>query len=368
MGYSNDNILKALSNVIDPDLKKDLVTLNMIRNLIIQDETTISFDLVLTTPACPLKAVLENACKNAIHHFVDKNAIINIHTTSEVTTNRNLKEEILPNVRNIIAVASGKGGVGKSTVAVNLAIALAKNGARTGLIDADIYGPSIPILLGVKNVKPLAKNVNGKNYIVPFEKYGIQFISIGFFMDPDQSLPWRGPMVSSALRQFINDTLWGELDYMIIDLPPGTGDIHLTLVSAVPITGAIIVSTPQELALADVKRAINMFNNPKINVPVLGLIENMAYFTPKDNPEKKYYIFGKDGTKNLAESKNIPLLIQIPLQEEIGITAETGNPIALEGDNIVSKIFKELSEKVAQQVSIINELKNNKKSKEPVSL
>ena len=359
MSYSDKDILKALSNVIDPDLGKDLVTLNMIRNLKIEGKE-IFFDLVLTTPACPLKTALENACKNAIKHLVDKDAIIHMNTTSDVTSTKSSSEDALPDVKNVIAVASGKGGVGKSTIAVNIAISLAKNGAKVGLIDADIYGPSIPIMFGMKGVKPQAKKIDEKTYMVPFEKYGIQFISIGFFMDEEQSLPWRGPMASSAIRQFINDTLWGELDYMVIDLPPGTGDIQLTLASAVSITGAVVVSTPQDVALADVKKAIDMFQNPKINIPIIGVIENMSYFSPEDMPDKKYYIFGKGGTEKLAQEKEIEFLGSLPIIERISESCDSGSPISLHEGSESAILFKELSEKVAQQISIINNTKETK--------
>jgi len=353
MPYKKDEILKALSNVIDPDLNKDLVTLNMIQDLEIEDHL-VKFSLVLTTPACPLKETLERACVNAINHFVDKDLKVDIHTTANVTSKRDAKEDVLPDVRNIIAVASGKGGVGKSTVTANLAIALAKNGAKVGLMDADIYGPSMPMMFDLIGQSPKAKQIDGKNFMVPIEKYGVKVISIGFFMKGDQAVPWRGPMASSAIRQFINETCWDELDYLVIDLPPGTGDIHLTIVSASQLTGAVIVTTPQEVALADARKAIDMFKNPKINVPVLGLIENMSYFSPPELPDKKYHIFGKNGGLKLADNLKVPLLGQVPIVESICDCGDNGKPVVLDEDNVVSKQFMQICEKVAQQVAIQN--------------
>ena len=295
---TKEQILSALSNVEEPDLKKDLVTLNMIEDIVINDKK-VSFSVILTTPACPLKALIENACRNAIGHFVSKELHVTINMTSRVTKQRN---QPLANIKNIIVVASGKGGVGKSTVAVNLALALAKTGAQVGLIDADIYGPSIPIMFGLEGSRPQAVQLpDGRTRIYPIEKYGIKLLSIGFFTDPNQPVPWRGPMVSTAVKQLFNDADWGELDYMIVDLPPGTGDIHITLTQAYPLAGAVIVTTPQNVALSDAKKGIGMFMMNAINVPLLGVIENMAYFTPAELPENKYYIFGKDGGKRLAD-------------------------------------------------------------------
>lgn len=353
MSFTPEIVLKALSNVMDPDLQKDLVTLKMIRDINI-DGYKLSFTLELTTPACPLKAEIERACTNAIHQLIDKNIEVKINTTANVTSKRTTNQKVLPEVKNIIAVASGKGGVGKSTVAVNLALAFSLKGAAVGLIDADIYGPSIPIMLDLKNAKPKATNIYGKNYMLPIEKYGIKVLSIGFFADASQALPWRGPMVSSALRQFVTEADWGKLDYLVIDLPPGTGDIHLTLVSSVPVTGAVVISTPQEVALADARKALNMFANPNINVSVLGLIENMAYFESDDLPGKKYYIFGKEGTVRLSTELNVPLLGQIPIMENICESGDKGLPAVLGQNKRIADIYSSIAERVAQQIAIKN--------------
>lgn len=350
MSITREQVIKALSYVEDPDLKKDLVTLNMIEDLVIEGNS-VSFSVVLTTPACPLKSMIENACRNAILHFVSKDAELKINMTSRVTTPKNVG---VPGVKNIIAVASGKGGVGKSTVAVNLALGLAKTGAKVGLIDADIYGPSIPIMFGLEGAKPKASAVNGKTRIEPIEKYGIKLLSIGFFTDPNQPVPWRGPMVSTAVKQLFNDADWGDLDYLIVDLPPGTGDIHITLTQTFPIAGAVIVTTPQNVALADAKKGIGMFMMNAINVPLLGIIENMAYFTPAELPENKYYIFGQGGGRKLSEELNIPFLGEIPLVKSISDSGDAGKPIVLQEENPMATAFFDLAERVAQQVAIRN--------------
>ena len=297
---TKEQVLNALSNVQEPDLGKDLVTLNMVKDVEVDDKN-VSFSVILTTPACPLKDMIEKACVNAIHLLVDKEAVVKVNMTSNVNSNRKDKKEVLPGVKNIIAVVSGKGGVGKSTVAVNLALGLAREGAKVGLLDADIYGPSVPIMLGIRGERPLMTDVDGKGMIVPIEKYGIKAMSIGLLIDEKQAVVWRGPQASSALKQFISDVKWDDLDYLVIDMPPGTGDVHLTLVQTVPVTGAVVVSTPQAVAAADAKKAIVMLKQPQINVPILGVVENMAYFTPEELPDNKYYLFGKDGAKKMAE-------------------------------------------------------------------
>ncbi|MXV49842.1 P-loop NTPase [Pedobacter sp. HMF7647] len=348
---TREQILDALRHVEEPDLKKDLVTLNMIEDIKV-DENKVSFSVILTTPACPLKNLIENACRNAILHFVSKDAEISINMTSRVTTQKN---QTMHNIKNIIAVASGKGGVGKSTVSANLALGLAKNGAKVGLIDADIYGPSIPMMFGLEGARPMATQTpDGKTRIEPIEKYGIKILSIGFFTDPGQPVPWRGPMVSTAVKQLFNDADWGELDYLVVDLPPGTGDIHITLVQNFPVAGAVIVTTPQQVALADAKKGIGMFMMNTINVPLLGVIENMSYFTPAELPENKYYIFGKDGGKHLAEQYDAPFLGEIPLVKGISDAGDSGLPVILEEGNAAGKTFFEIAQKVAQQVSIVN--------------
>ena len=291
------DILKALSTVEEPDFKKDLVTLNMVKDIKVNGNK-VSFTVVLTTPACPLKDMIKVRCEKAIHSMVDENAVIEINFTSNTSSLRTDKSEVLKDVKNIIAVVSGKGGVGKSTVAANLALALAASGAKVGLMDADIYGPSVHIMFGIRGERPQMRDVDGKGKIVPIERYGIKVMSIGLLVDEKQAVVWRGPMVSSAIRQFVTDVDWGELDYLVIDMPPGTGDIHLTIVQTVPVTGAIVVTTPQLVALADAKKGITMFNQGGLKVPVIGLVENMSYFTPAELPENKYYIFGKEGGKS----------------------------------------------------------------------
>lgn len=349
-----EQIFNALRNVEDPDLKKDLVTLNMIEDLKINGNK-VSFTVVLTTPACPMKDMLENACRNAVLHFVSKDAELSINMTSRVTSRQ---EPGLTGIKNIIVVASGKGGVGKSTVAVNLALGLAKKGAKVGLIDADIYGPSIPIMFGVEGERPKAsQNAEGKTRIEPIEKYGIKLLSIGFFTDPNQPVPWRGPMVSTAVKQLFNDADWGELDYMIVDLPPGTGDIHITITQGFPITGAVIVTTPQNVALADARKGLGMFLMESVNVPLLGVVENMSYFTPEELPDNKYYIFGRNGGKALAQQYGIPFLGEIPLIKGISDAGDDGKPVILNENDLMGEVFMQIAERVAQQVAICNAVK-----------
>jgi ATP-binding protein involved in chromosome partitioning len=353
MLFTNDQILNALKHVDDPDLRKDLVSLNMIEGIKI-DGKKISFRLVLTTPACPLKGKMKQDCINAIHQYVDANAEVDIELTSRVTTRRKDTDKMMKGVKNIIAVASGKGGVGKSTVAANLSIALSKLGAKVGLLDADIYGPSVPLMFDLIDAHPGVIEDNGITTIIPITKYGIKLLSIGFFVDPSKALVWRGPMASNYLTQMLTGADWGELDYLVIDMPPGTGDIHLTLVQQVPVTGVAIVSTPQEVALADARKAVNMFSTESINVPILGLIENMSYFTPAELPDNKYYIFGKEGGKKLAEEVKVPLLGQIPLVQSICESGDNGSPVALDDSTIVGLAFRQLAENIAQQVAIRN--------------
>ena len=351
---TQEQIYNALRNVEDPDLKKDLVTLHMIEDLKI-DGNKVSFSVVLTTPACPMKAMLENACRNAILHFVSKEAELAINMTSRVTSR---PERALAGIKNIIVVASGKGGVGKSTVAVNLALGLAKKGASVGLIDADIYGPSIPMMFGVEGARPKSsQNAEGKIRIEPIEKYGIKLLSIGFFTDPNQPVPWRGPMVSTAVKQLFNDADWGELDYLVVDLPPGTGDIHITVAQGFPITGAVIVTTPQNVALADARKGVGMFLMDSINIPLLGVVENMSYFSPAELPDNKYYIFGKNGGQDLAKQFNTPFLGEIPLVKSISDAGDLGKPIILEDDHVMGSAFLKIAERVAQQVAILNAVK-----------
>ncbi|HEY8511638.1 MAG TPA: Mrp/NBP35 family ATP-binding protein [Cyclobacteriaceae bacterium] len=351
MNLSEKDILGALSTVLDPDIRRDLVSLNMIRDVRIQGNT-ISFTVVLTTPACPLKEQIRQDCVRAVRRVAGPNARVDVNITSSVTTVRN-NAPLLPGVKNIVPIASGKGGVGKSTVTTNLAVALAQAGARVGLIDADIFGPSIPTMFNCEFEQPSVRNVNGRNIIVPIEQYGVKLISIGFLTPPDSAVIWRGPMASSALKQFFAEADWGELDYLLIDLPPGTSDIHLTLVQTVPVTGAVIVTTPQKVAVADANKAVAMFRQPQINVPVLGIVENMAWFTPEELPDNRYYIFGRDGGKNLSEKYGVPLLGQIPLVQGVRESGDSGLPSVLK-EGPAQAAFTALAESLARQIAIRN--------------
>jgi ATP-binding protein involved in chromosome partitioning len=349
---TQEDILKALSTVQEPDLKKDLVTLNMIQNIDIQGKK-VSFTVVLTTPACPLKELIRQNCEKAIHELIAPDIQVFINMTASVTTLRD-NTPLLPQVRNIVAIASGKGGVGKSTVTANLAMALAQSGAKVGIIDADIFGPSMPTMFNCESARPGLINQNNKQLLIPVEQYGIKILSIGFLAPPDDAVVWRGPMASSALRQFIGDTNWGELDYLLIDLPPGTSDIHLTLVQTVPVTGAVVVTTPQKVALADAQKGLAMFRQKQINVPILGVVENMAYFTPEELPDNKYYIFGKDGGKILANRNQVPFLGEIPLVQGIREAGDKGKPIVMQDQHPTAQAFKEVAEKLAQNIAIRN--------------
>jgi ATP-binding protein involved in chromosome partitioning len=352
MSVTKDKILEAMREVMDPDLKKDLVTLGMIQHIEIEADKA-KFDVVLTTPACPLKELIRKDCENALEKHFGSADPFEINMTSNVTSTRISNAPVLPNVKNIIAIASGKGGVGKSTTAANLAVALSKSGAKVGLIDADIFGPSIPNMFNAEYEQPSVTNEDGRNLIVPIEQYGVKLISIGFLANPEDAVVWRGPMASSALKQFLADTKWGELDYLLIDLPPGTSDIHLTMVQTVPVTGAIIVTTPQKVALADAQKGVAMFKQGQIKVPVLGLVENMAYFTPEELPDNKYYIFGQDGGKTMAEKYDIPFLGQIPLVQSIRESGDNGYPAVMK-DDITSEAYQDLAESLARQVAIRN--------------
>ncbi|MCO6499402.1 MAG: Mrp/NBP35 family ATP-binding protein [Vicingus serpentipes] len=330
MNITTDKIREALSFVIEPDLKKDIIELNLVSN-IKSDANKISFDLQINNPAMHNKKRVTEACELHLNRILKTPIDLDINITPITKAPETPKSnKALPNVKNIIAIASGKGGVGKSTVTANLAVALAKKGYKVGLIDADIYGPSMPLMFNVENEKPMPIEINGKNLINPIESYGVKLLSIGFFADTNQAVVWRGPMATRALTQLFTEANWGELDYMLIDLPPGTGDIHLSLVQTVSVTGAIIVSTPQKVALIDARKAVGMFKLEQINVPVLGMIENMAYFTPEELPNNKYYIFGKEGLKKLAEEYNLPLLGEIPLVQSIREAGDAGRPAILQ--------------------------------------
>jgi ATP-binding protein involved in chromosome partitioning len=319
----------------------------------------VSFTIVLTTPACPMKDLMGNASTNAIKLLVNKEANVKVNFTSNTTSKRTDPGTVLPKVKNIIAVVSGKGGVGKSTVAANLALALSQSGAKVGLLDADIYGPSVPIMFGVRGERPLMMDMDGKGMIAPLERYGIKLISIGLLVDEKNAVVWRGPMASSAIKQFVTDVYWGELDYLVVDMPPGTGDIHLTLMQTVPVTGAVIVTTPQDVALADAKKGIAMFGQAQMNVPVIGLVENMSYFIPPAPiaigvPEQRYYIFGKDGGKRLADEYDIPFLGQIPIVQSIREGGDTGVPVMMGDDMVTKKAFEGFASYVVRSIAMRN--------------
>lgn len=348
---TKEAVLAALGHVDDPDLKKDLVTLNMIQDVKISGKK-VSFTVMLTTPACPMKDQIKNACLNAIKLMVDKEAEVDITMSAQVTSDNN--NRTLPTVKNIIAISSGKGGVGKSTVAANLAVSLANSGAKVGLVDADIYGPSVPILFGFEGEKPQLRVVDGREMLVPYERSGVKLMSIGVLIREDQAVVWRGPMASKALKQLIFDTHWGDIDYLFVDMPPGTGDIHLTLAQSLPITGAIVVTTPQKVAVSDARKGAEMFRMPQINVPILGVIENMAFFVPDDAPEKKYYIFGQGGGAELASSLQTSLIGQIPIREGIRENSDSGNPVAKYADDVIGTAFQTLGASLAQKIAIRN--------------
>ncbi len=350
---TEEAILQALSNVQEPDLGKDLVTLNMVKDVQINGND-VSFTIVLTTPACPMKDMMRTASENAVKLLVNKEANVQVNFTANTTSTRKENLQILSGVKNIIAVVSGKGGVGKSTVSANIALALAEGGASVGLMDADIYGPSVPIMFGVRGARPLMKDIDGKGYIVPLEKYGIKLMSIGLLVDEKNAVVWRGPMASSAIKQFVTEVDWGPLDYLIIDMPPGTGDIHLTLMQTVPVTGVVIVTTPQAVALADAKKGIAMFGQAQINVPIIGLAENMAYFTPEELPNNKYYLFGKEGGKKLAEEYDLAFLGQIPLVQSIREGGDEGVPAMIGTDEISKQAFRNITAQAVRNIAIRN--------------
>jgi ATP-binding protein involved in chromosome partitioning len=347
------DIKEALRQVTVPGSKENIVDLDMVQGIRIEGKK-VSFTLVVQRSGDSNNTIIKAQCVQAILRSFGKD--VEIAGNISVRSVHDMDRPVLPGVKNIIAIASGKGGVGKSTVAVNLAVALANSGASVGLIDADIFGPSVPIMFGEQLAKPMGEKVGNKEMILPIEKYGVKLLSIGFFINQEDALVWRGPVASNALKQLIVDAIWGPLDYLLIDLPPGTSDIHLTLMQTVPVTGAIIVTTPQFVALADVIKGVNMFRGKSIDVPVLGLIENMAWFTPEELPENKYYIFGKDGGKKMAEELEIPFLGQIPIVQSIREGGDQGVPAALNPDSITGRAFKEVCDQVIQ--SIINRNEN----------
>ena len=357
MKLDRKDILKALETITIAGEGKNMVESGAVANVItFGDEVVV--DLVLHTPAMHIKKRAEDDIKKTIHDLVSPDAKVKVNTKVEaaVTENPNqIKGKAIPGIKNIIGVASGKGGVGKSTVTANLAVSLAKMGFSVGILDADIYGPSMPIMFDVESEKPISVTIDGKSKMKPVESYEVKILSIGFFTSPSQAVIWRGPMASKALNQMIFDADWGELDFMLVDLPPGTGDIHLSIVQALPITGVVIVSTPQAVALADAKKGVSMFMSDAINVPVLGIIENMAYFTPEELPENKYYIFGKEGAKNLAEDLEVPFLGEVPIVQSIREAGDFGRPAAMQTGSLIETVFEEITRNVVREVISRNE-------------
>ena len=349
-------IMDALAKVRYPGTGKDLVTMGMVEDNIRIDGNKVSFSLLFEKPNDPFIKSVVKAAETAILTYVGEEVDIKGNITVDAKqAARPEPDKLLPEVKNIIAVSSGKGGVGKSTVAANLAVALALQGHKVGLLDADIFGPSQPKMFNVEEARPYMVEVGGRELIEPAANYGVKLLSIGFFVNKEDAVLWRGAMASNALKQLIGDANWGDLDYFLIDLPPGTSDIHLTMVQTLAITGAIVVSTPQEVALADARKGISMFTGEKINVPVLGLVENMSWFTPAELPENKYYLFGKEGGKRLAEELNIPLLGQIPIVQSICEGGDSGKPVALNPDSITGQAFQKLAENVVKQIDDRNE-------------
>lgn len=340
--------MDALATVRYPGTGKNVVEMNMVEDDLRIAGLHVSFSLIFDKPTDPFLKSMVKACEAAIHAYVSKDVEVEIKTKSLQAPRPDLPD-LLPGVRNIIAVSSGKGGVGKSTVAANLAVALARLGHRVGLLDCDIFGPSVPKMFQLTDARPYSEHINGRDLIVPIEKYGVKVLSIGFFVDPDQATLWRGGMACNALKQLIGDANWGDLDYFILDTPPGTNDIHLTLVQTIPITGAVIVSTPQQVALADARKGINMYQNEKVDVPILGLVENMAWFTPAEHPEEKYFLFGREGVKQLAEEMDVPLLGQIPVVQSICQNGDDGTPEALNPANPTGQAFLQLAARVVTQ-------------------
>ena len=351
MKIQKEDVFKALETITVAGEGKNMVESGAVQNVItFADEVIV--DITITSAALHIKKRAESDIISTIQEKVYKEAkvIVNVKVEVPKTQNPNLiKGKAIPGIKNIVAIASGKGGVGKSTITANLAVTLSKMGFKVGVLDADIYGPSIPIMFDVAQKKPLSVTENGKSRMKPIENYGVKVLSIGFFTEPDQAVIWRGPMASKALNQLIFDAAWGELDFMLIDLPPGTGDIHLSIMQALPITGAVIVSTPQTVALADARKGVAMFQQENIDVPVLGIIENMSYFTPAELPNNKYYIFGKEGAKNLAEDLNVPLLGEVPLVQSIREAGDLGRPAALQTDTVLAKVFEEITKSVVEE-------------------
>jgi ATP-binding protein involved in chromosome partitioning len=343
MKINSETILESLKKVIEPDLGKDIVSLGLVTDVKVLEDK-VSFSVQMKNAAMHARKRMQQACEFAIERSIGKDYSIEVNV--QAMKKAEASQSVLPNIKNTIAVVSGKGGVGKSTVSANLAVGLAKKGFNVGVVDADIYGPSMPIMFDVLHYRPISREINKKQVIVPAENYGVKILSIGFFAELDEAVVWRGPMAVKALKQLIFDADWGELDYLIIDTPPGTGDVHLSIVQSLPLTGAVVVTTPQPVALADAKKAVAMLKMDNIKVPVLGLVENMSWFTPKNHPEEKYFIFGEDGGENLAKSLSLELLGKVPLVESIRQSGDVGRPAVLQQETIVEKYYNDLCDKL----------------------
>mgnify|MGYP001114837968 FL=1 len=357
MKITKQNILNALKTITVPGEGQNMVESGAVKNVVTFADDVI-VDITIKNPTLQARKKTEVEILKAIHEQVYQKAQVKVNITVDAPVKpaaNEIKGKSIPGIQNIVAIASGKGGVGKSTVTANLAVSLSKMGFKVGVLDADIYGPSMPIMFDVEMEKPLSVTVDGKSKMKPVESYGIKILSIGFFTKPDQAVVWRGPMAAKALNQMIFDAAWGELDFLLLDLPPGTGDIHLSIMQSLPITGAVVVSTPQNVALADAKKGVAMFQQDSINVPVLGIIENMAYFTPEELPDNKYYIFGKEGAKHLAEDLQVPLLGEIPLVQSIREAGDIGRPAALQTATVLEKAFETITRNVVQEVVNRNE-------------
>ena len=351
MKLNKQDILKSLETITVPGEGQNMVDSGAVKNVITFGDEVI-VDITITNPSLQAKKRTEVDIMKTIHDIVYEKAKVTVNVKVDIPAKptNEIKGNLIPGIQNIVAVASGKGGVGKSTVTANLAVSLSKMGFKVGVLDADIYGPSIPIMFDVEDKRPLAINVDGESKMQPVENYGVKILSIGFFTQPNQAVVWRGPMAAKALGQMIFDAAWGELDFLLIDLPPGTGDIHLSIMQSLPLTGAVIVSTPQNVALADAKKGVAMFNQESINVPVLGIIENMAFFSPEELPNNKYYIFGKEGAKNLAKDIDVTFLGEIPLVQSIRESGDIGRPAALQTGTPLEQAFEKLTQNVVQEV------------------
>ena len=354
MKLDRKEILKALETITIAGEGKNMVESGAVKNVVTFGDEVI-VDLIITTPAMHIKKRAEDDIKKLSHEKFSPEAVVKVNIKVETPEKNEIKGKAIPGIKNIFAVASGKGGVGKSTVTANLAVTLAKMGFSVGVLDADIYGPSMPIMFDVESEKPISITVDGRSKMKPIESYEVKILSIGFFTSPSQAVIWRGPMASKALNQMIFDADWGELDFMLIDLPPGTGDIHLSIMQSLPITGAVVVSTPQAVALADAKKGVSMFLSESINVPVLGIVENMAYFTPEELPDNKYYIFGNGGARNLAEDLQVPFLGEVPIVQSIREAGDFGRPAALQTASVIEKVFEEITRNIVQEVVSRNE-------------